>query len=196
MPTNIVCVTGTHGVGKSTVIKELSQHPNVITHPAQFSRTVQRSLGYYSLTEAISHSFNKMMHFHYLVLAEMQNVFSSINDPLVYVERSPLDIISYARLWSKRYFMGASPEICEPALQELRDEVWELMSHVKSMKVILRNSDISFEHDANRGSEETSDLYEDILLEECSRYANTNPELRLIYISSSDINTRVAQCLL
>lgn len=184
----LIAVSGAHGVGKSTVLNELSMLDYSVDN-FKVSRHVQKEMGYNSLVEALS-SFKDMNNFQELVIhKKYEHDFKlrtkSFNDK-VFVERSFFDILIYAELWNKQlntrnnnYWIDGFRNAC------LR---YQLI--YDKLVIIETNKNIKFEEDKNRGSFETQEIFNNRLIELCEL-----SDIPFLLIKEHDIKKRVDEII-
>lgn len=98
----VVALSGTHGTGKSTVLKGIKSagYPVVET---QLSRSAQAALGWDKLSRA-QESVENMWKLQDALLISMQARDEAINKSrtVTLVERSPADLYAYTKMWCSR----------------------------------------------------------------------------------------------
>jgi hypothetical protein len=100
--TYIVGLFGTHGTGKSTVLKG-ARWAGVNIQDVSLSRAAQAALGWTELSEA-EKSVENMWALQDAILAAMYDRDTEINKSqiLTLVERTPADMWAYTEMWCKR----------------------------------------------------------------------------------------------
>jgi hypothetical protein len=98
----IVALCGSHGTGKSTVIKEAIAR-GIKVSDAQLSRTAQAKLGWETLTRAQDSLENMWLLQNAVVHAMLERDEALDSEELNVVERSPADAWAYTRMWLTRH---------------------------------------------------------------------------------------------
>lgn len=95
----VIGLCGTHGTGKSTVIKGLKE-VGVHVEDSQLSRTAQKMLGWDSL-DRVTESADNLWALQDAILAAMYDRDKRINDSKTFtiVDRTPADVYAYTFLW-------------------------------------------------------------------------------------------------
>jgi predicted ATPase len=95
----VIGLCGTHGTGKSTVIKGLKE-AGIPVDESQLSRAAQKMLGWDSLARVQESSENVWM-LQDAILAAMYDRDKRINDTKIVtiVDRTPADVAAYTLLW-------------------------------------------------------------------------------------------------
>lgn len=106
MSYKLVGLTGPQGCGKSTLLAEIASRKTEVTlDQSTISRDVQAALGHRSLAEAYA-SVDKMQLFQEMVLAALQRRdrvwMNSSDSGVVLVDRTPLDLMVYAMMWTTK----------------------------------------------------------------------------------------------
>jgi predicted ATPase len=98
----IIGVCGTHGTGKSTIVKSVREAGYPVMD-VQLSRTAQAALGWSSLSLA-QESIENMWDLQEAVLGAMWDRDQAItkSKTLTLVERTPADVWAYTQLWCQR----------------------------------------------------------------------------------------------
>ena len=106
----VLAVSGTHGTGKSTVLRGLREL-NIPVLDAQLSRTAQKMLGWESLSLA-QESTEHMWQLQDMILSLMYDRDKLIakSKTLTVVERSPADLWAYTKMWCSRLNVELSSE--------------------------------------------------------------------------------------
>jgi predicted ATPase len=162
----IIAISGAQGVGKSTLLYELSRLDYTVDR-FSVSRTVQKKLGHNELYDALS-NFETMKNFQEEVLhAKFEHDFAlktQCSDN-VFVERSFYDILAYSELWTKR-FPSSKPQI-ENWLSGFKTCAFLNQQIYSGVILIETNDKVAFEYDKNRGDFETQQAHNDRLKELC-----------------------------
>jgi predicted kinase len=95
----VIGLCGTHGTGKSTVIKGLKE-AGIPVDDTQLSRTAQKMLGWDSL-ERVHESAENLWSLQDAILAAMYDRDKIINESQTFtiVDRTPADVAAYTLLW-------------------------------------------------------------------------------------------------
>lgn len=100
----IIGVSGTHGAGKTTTLEELKKLGHYVDD-FKVSRSVQRQLGWDSLTRVLEHP-DTMFEFQNEVLRqklEHDTALLKLDAPLIFVERTFADVYAYTALWTWKF---------------------------------------------------------------------------------------------
>ena len=185
----IIGISGTHGVGKSTLINGLKEQ-GVSINEMSISRMAQKKFGYSTLTEAHSDPIKSFQFQQELLnLMYIRDYFIKFdgnhkNINFVVVERTPLDLIAYAYLWDSK--LGYNKKELETYVQTCINYLQNYYSGVINLHP---HENIKFEPDPNRGSLE----YRYYIEEKINEYIND--KIDFIDINSSDNITRISQFL-
>lgn len=148
----VVAISGTHGVGKTTLLSGLAKAGfPVLTFSV--SRATQKKMGYASLAEAIDTS-EKMKAFQTRLSMEKYKVDSPLQraDTLFLVDRSLADVAAYARAWAMR---TGSQEVVDWA-REFWDQCHEVQGYLYHGTLVLPpNPGIAFVPESRRGDAES-----------------------------------------
>jgi nicotinamide riboside kinase len=186
----IIAVSGSQGVGKSTLLNKLSCLDYAVDR-FSVSRSVQKKLNYSALSEALS-SYEIMKDFQEEVLTTKLGhdalLKSKCTGDTMFVERSFYDILAYAETWSKR-FPSSKPQI-ENWLSGFKTACCLNQEIYDAVIFIDTNDKVIFEHDKNRGDKASQKEHNDRLKELCS--LGKTP---YIIIEESDIEVRVREAI-
>jgi len=184
----LIAVSGAQGVGKTTVLNELSMLDYSVDN-FKVARHVQKQMGYDALSEAIS-TFGAMKEFQETIInSKFQHDFklrTKNYDDKVFVERSFFDILIYAELWSEQlntrtnnYWIDGFRSMC------LKNQLI-----YDKLVIIEPNEKVNKEEDKNRASYDTQEQFNDRLIELCS-YG----DIPFIRIKEHDIKKRVDEII-
>lgn len=153
----IVGLCGSHGTGKSTVVKEARER-GIVVDDRQLARTAQAKLGWASLTEAQKSLENMWLLqnavFH--ALMERDEQITEENDGLTLVERTPADAWAYARLWLFR--QGIDPDADHEAIIYRKTLENHAKRYYSSFVILPIRSEIPFVAEANRADLESREF--------------------------------------
>jgi predicted ATPase len=185
----LIAISGTHGTGKSTILQGLEDAGfNVDRTPV--SRTVQKNLGWSSLSEATD-SVEKMIDFQEAILEVMYDRdYKHRNESgVVFVERSPADVASYATYWTNVKFKKDDQVTRSQSDQWLSNYIGRcraMCQHYDSIVLVPTSLDVPFIEDPNRATMENRMF--------CQKYINSfviGGGLHFFAVTKSKISDRV-----
>jgi hypothetical protein len=97
---NVIGISGTHGTGKSTVVKGLIEK-GLRVSPAQLSREAQQQLGWSTLAGALE-KLDTMWQLQDAIFERMIARDTALTEPTI-VERTPADVWAYTQVWLERH---------------------------------------------------------------------------------------------
>lgn len=149
---NIIGICGTHGTGKSTILNGVEARGYPV-NKAQISRTVQKALGWNSLTEA-QHSVQNMWDLQETILCVMYDRDAEINKLgiLTTVERTPADVWAYTEMWCT--YHGIDPKTSQQATN-FRARCLKMAESYARFIIVEPNEAVVFEPDPNRATQLT-----------------------------------------
>lgn len=148
----VVGFTGTHGTGKSTLLKEAKDHGFAISEE-QLSRAAQKMLGWESLSKA-QESESNMWALQDAVMTAMYDRDRAIEEAqiLTVVDRTPADIWAYTSLWCSR--LGINTRKNERAVK-YKNMCRELSKRYNKFVYVPIIEEIPFVAEANRADLES-----------------------------------------
>lgn len=153
----IVGLCGSHGTGKSTVVKE-ARARGIEVNDIQLSRTAQVKLGWDKLSYAQDSIENMWLLqnavFH--ALMERDEQIANECDDLVLVERTPADAWAYTRLWLFR--QGIDPDADYEAIVYRKTLESHAKRYYSSFVILPIRSEIPFVAEANRADLESREF--------------------------------------
>lgn len=205
----LIAISGTHGSGKSTLIKELSSvkyyvpafleqfsdTPSLYIDDFKVSRTVQAQFGM-TLAEA-EQDIDTLIRFQEAIIEQKLNHDEKLKErpeDFVIVERSLLDVFTYASIW------------CQNNREQLAQHLhWYTEYHSRCLKgqmiydgvvFVPSHSEVPFEAEANRAPLETRELFEEIFTNTLIRSMEWRNELlAFTVVKVWPLHLRVAQVL-
>ncbi len=143
----IVGISGTHGTGKSTLIKAIKADGFPVNE-VQLSRAAQRALGWATLKDAIS-TVDSMWDLQEAILGAMYDRDLAINEfkVLTAVERTPADVWAYTEQWCIR--LGIDPLLDKHAYS-YRQRCFSMAHNYARIIIVPSNPSIPFEAEPNR----------------------------------------------
>ncbi len=148
----VIGLTGTHGTGKSTLLKEAKGH-NFAVSEEQLSRAAQKALGWDSLSRA-QESESNMWDLQDAIMAAMydRDCFIEEAQVLTVVDRTPADIWAYTALWCNR--LGINTRKNERAIK-YKNMCRELAKRYNKFVYVPIIEEIPFVAEANRADLES-----------------------------------------
>jgi hypothetical protein len=202
--TKLIAFCGTHGTGKSSTIKKLSDMYSNFIYEDTFkvSRTCQEKLGYSKLDEAYE-TIPKMKQFQELILKEKRksdyNILLSSNKSISITERSYLDIAAYAKEWVTRLCLNKN--ISEADILDLHswyknyfERCCEMMSLYSGLILVYPLDNIEFEKDPNRADLASRDNIHNFIIDKLTSNKLCF-NLPILHLKSDTLNERVQICI-
>lgn len=144
----LVGLCGTHGTGKSTLIKDMVDE-GCIANTSQLSRAAQKALGWESLSKA-QESVENMWQLQDAVLAAMydrdQTIITSKRISTVIVERTPADMWGYTAMWLDR--LGVSQD--DPRAKHYKAQCRQMAANYLGFIRLPQHPHIPFVEEPNR----------------------------------------------
>ena len=213
MTSALIAFSGTHGTGKSSTIKRLTElYPNSIVEDTyKVSRECQKFLGYENLSEAYE-TPDRMMRFQELILSEKRKSdYSYLISPpanIILTERSYLDIAAYTNEWVNRliknYPMNATEQIeLKTWYSQYRIRCSEYMHLYSGLIVVHPLTFTEFEQDPNRADFESRDNIHNFIMDELIggdflngtfNLSTVTLQKPIFHLRSDILENRVAKC--
>lgn len=178
----IIGLCGTHGTGKSTIMKRLIDLGYLVDQ-TQLSRTAQKELGWSSLSIAGESLENvqRLQNRIYALAKERDDSF----EWQTFVERTPADSVAYINMWYKK--LGVESDSWKSCIEAY----YEVMSQQYKLFVVVPiNDNIPFEYDPNRADLDTR-VY---VQEQIISFLKKN-NLPYIVLKSTSVEDRVNEIL-
>lgn len=162
----LVAISGTHGSGKSTVLKGLEANSKFIVDDYKVSRAVQSELDVENLQELVT-SFYKMKAyqdkvFEYKWAHDSALATNGLDDHIILVERSFFDIAAYTEVWLSRYKRLSADQ--QMWWENYKAKCIEAQSIYNGLVIVHAHPNIPFESDPNRADEESRNQFENLLI--------------------------------
>lgn len=153
----IVGLCGSHGTGKSTVVKE-ARARGIEVNDVQLSRTAQAKLGWDKLSYAQDSLDNMwlLQNAVFQALIERDEQLANESDELTLVERTPADAWAYTRLWLFR--QGIDPDTDYEAIGYRKLLENHAKRYYSSFIILPIRSEIPFVAEANRADLESREF--------------------------------------
>lgn len=157
MSYKIVGLTGPQGCGKSTLLAAIEANTSneLVIDKSTISRSVQTSLGYESLVEAYA-SVASMMSFQEAVLAALTTRDKKWKDDpgsgVVLVDRTPLDLMVYAMMWTMKLTSHTDPFDYAWCLNYAKRCSLAIHSHYDLIFTFSPSENIAFANEKNRAA--------------------------------------------
>lgn len=183
--TYILAVSGTHGTGKSTVMRGLDTM-NIPVINTQIARTAQRILGWDSLSTA-QESVDNMWTLQDMILGLMYDRDQGINEnkKLSVVERCPADMWAYTKMWCERLDVDIQSERARLYKQKCRN----LMNEYRGVFMLYPSVLVPFQAEANRADLHSRDNVQEDIIEFLRSGDHT-----MYPISMADKDQRISTC--
>ena len=181
----ILAVSGTHGTGKSTVMRGLDAL-NIPVVNTQIARSAQQLLGWDSLTIA-QESENNMWQLQDTILALMFDRDQGINEnkKLSVVERCPADMWAYTKMWCTRLGVDVQSKRAMLYKQKCRN----LMNEYRGVFMLYPSVLVPFQAEANRADIQSRDEVQEDLIEFLRSGDHT-----MFPIAMADKDLRISTC--
>ena len=190
----VVGISGTHGTGKSFLVRHLE--PHMAVDRTQLSRTAQKALGWDTLSRAEESEANVWALQNAILDAMIQrdealnNLGEHLGKPVV-VERTPADLYAYARMWLTR--LSIDPEESRK-FAEYQERLLEASHAYKTVLVIFAHPSIQFIAEPNRADEASREIVSNYIMDFLMCPDFPKGPLRT-YIFQPDIDDRVRATL-
>jgi predicted ATPase len=181
----IVGLCGTHGTGKSTIIKGIKDLGYPVNQ-AQLSRSAQKTLGWDTLARAQESKAN-MWALQYAILDAMfdRDQEALETSEIVLVERTPADVWSYTEMWCRRLLID---HMTDRQAVVYKKACRDMATNYCNFLFVPISDAVSFVADPNRADLE-SRAFVNIAIREFIESGN----LPLTEIKSTSIATRIAE---
>lgn len=187
----LYAISGPQGSGKSTVMAQLDGIDAIYLDPLKVSREVQRRLGLSSLDAVNSGTFEQMLQFQNMVLEVKDDslaLFKRMAVSAVISERSFIDIAAYFLLWVHLHH----PDAPEDAVMDYVKRALKLqLFHFDGIIYVPAIDGIEFEHDPQRASESSRQLFEMLFMQLVEACECKN----VFIINSTTVDDRKAEIL-
>lgn len=191
----LIGISGTHGTGKSSILRGLAEHQSgsanklISIDTSQLSRTAQAALGWDTLEDATS-SIEKVKEFQEAILAAMFDRDSKYLDSpdITFVERTPADVAAYAAYWItvKHAEEGTADDSVWLTNFQARCRV--MAAKYESIVIVPSMAEIPLVEDKNRAAADSR-----FFVEKRIEYFVKKGGLRHFEIKSAPIHIRVAE---
>lgn len=153
----VIGVSGTHGTGKSSIMKGVNV-AGIDVYNGSLSRTAQASLGWDSLSR-VHESVENTWALQNAILDALRARDAEIQQSKKYVlvERSPADLWAYTQVWCSR--LGIDPKTDERA-QEYFNKCLLLSDAYCACLIVSMHPEVPFVPDPNRGDLESRESVE------------------------------------
>lgn len=156
---SLIGLTGAHGTGKSTIIKEVKDF-GVRVVESSLSRAAQKKLGWDNLSR-VEDSFDAMREFQDEILGAMyerdQDILGSFHFTLV--DRTPADVWAYVELWTHR-FKERGEEVDEVWLRWFKGLCRQMASRYAQQIIVPISEAVPFVAEPGRADLESRDFHE------------------------------------
>ena len=153
----VIGLCGSHGTGKSTIIKKVKEL-GFSVNESQISRSAQAMLGWTSLKPA-QESEKNMWDLQDAILASMFDRDELINKSGIptLVDRTPADVWGYLALWISK--LGSNVD--EERVRRYKAQCRELASRYHRHLIVPIRSEIPFIEEKNRADVDSRTFHED-----------------------------------